>query len=239
MGAARERERHVAAAVIDFTEAMVLRDRVGETFPATVTNVDTRGAVIQIAEPAVLARLGPDAPVELGVESRAPMPTPARRRPSSAVHLDGRATADIRFEARELRPRRARRVGGMASSPRASIAARSTLTASCSRPGQASHGPARDPGRVAVGVGARPQVALEVADLLLAADGTVPGHDDGRQLDHVVEGVGPAAGVALPRQRRHAERAQRAGEHDAGGGHDHHQVLGLLTGQRHGARRLA
>ena len=44
-------------AVIDLAEAIVMAGREGESFAATVTDVDAKGARIQIAEPAVVARL--------------------------------------------------------------------------------------------------------------------------------------------------------------------------------------
>jgi exoribonuclease R len=44
--------------MVDAVEALVLRDRVGEVFTAVVTNVDDRGGVVQIRDPAVLARVG-------------------------------------------------------------------------------------------------------------------------------------------------------------------------------------
>ena len=56
--------------MLDFAEAVVLRPYVGRVFGAAVTNIDARGAAIQLAEPAVLARMKADG-VELGVEIRA------------------------------------------------------------------------------------------------------------------------------------------------------------------------
>ncbi len=59
MGAARERDRSLERAVIDFVEAMVLRPHVGERFDAVVTDLDTardRGRV-QLHDPAVVAHL--------------------------------------------------------------------------------------------------------------------------------------------------------------------------------------
>ena len=44
-------------AVIDLAEAIMLAGREGESFTATVTDIDRKGARIQIAEPAVVARL--------------------------------------------------------------------------------------------------------------------------------------------------------------------------------------
>ncbi len=44
-------------AVIDLAEAVMLRDRVGEVFPAIVTDVDDRGARIQLRDLPVVARV--------------------------------------------------------------------------------------------------------------------------------------------------------------------------------------
>jgi hypothetical protein len=67
----------VARASIDATEAAILADRVGEKFPAVVVEaaVDggerrrSRGAVVQVLEPAVVAELEGDA--DLGAELEA------------------------------------------------------------------------------------------------------------------------------------------------------------------------
>lgn len=71
MGRATTRDRNLERAVVDFVEAVVLRDAVGETFDAIVTDVDTerdRGR-IQLRDPAVVARV-PAAGLELGAEVR-------------------------------------------------------------------------------------------------------------------------------------------------------------------------
>ena len=71
MGAARQRDRNLERAVVDYVEAVVLRSRVGEQFDAIVTDIDTerdRGR-IQLRDPAVVARL-PAARLELGAEVR-------------------------------------------------------------------------------------------------------------------------------------------------------------------------
>ena len=47
----------VDSAVLELAEAVVLADRVGETFAGTVTDIDQRGARIQLADPAVLTRI--------------------------------------------------------------------------------------------------------------------------------------------------------------------------------------
>jgi exoribonuclease R len=58
MGRADARAGQIDRAVIDLLEALSLVDRVGATFDAVVTDVDDRGARVQIAEPAVVARVG-------------------------------------------------------------------------------------------------------------------------------------------------------------------------------------
>src|SRR5204863_1025020 len=71
----------------------------------------------------------------------------------------------------------------------------------------------RDLGLVAARNGhAVPEVLLELADLGLAADGSVSGHDRVGELADDVEHVGPYGGVALERERRDAEEAQVARE---------------------------
>lgn len=67
MGAARSRDRNLERAIVDYVEAVVLEPRVGQTFDAVVTDVDTerdRGR-IQLQDPAVVARL-PAAGLDLG-----------------------------------------------------------------------------------------------------------------------------------------------------------------------------
>jgi exoribonuclease R len=54
---ASRRERAFERAIIDFTEALILAPRVGETFPAIATNVDGDKVTIQIRRPAIMARL--------------------------------------------------------------------------------------------------------------------------------------------------------------------------------------
>jgi len=58
MAEADARAGRVERAVLDLVEAAVLRDRVGESFDAVVTDVDERGARVQLCDPAVVARLG-------------------------------------------------------------------------------------------------------------------------------------------------------------------------------------
>lgn len=50
----------IARAVIDLAEAVTLADREGQRFAAVVTDVDQRGARIQLCEPPVVARLKAD-----------------------------------------------------------------------------------------------------------------------------------------------------------------------------------
>ena len=54
------RARAAERAALDYVEALVLAPRVGETFPAVVVDVRDGRPVVQIAEPAVLARLDGD-----------------------------------------------------------------------------------------------------------------------------------------------------------------------------------
>jgi exoribonuclease R len=68
MGAAHERDGALARAMVDAVEALVLRDRVGEQFDAAVTNVDDRGGVVQLRDPAVLARVDGVTEADLGDE---------------------------------------------------------------------------------------------------------------------------------------------------------------------------
>ncbi|MGA9279464.1 MAG: RNB domain-containing ribonuclease, partial [Ilumatobacter sp.] len=46
----------VDRAAIDLAEAILLEDRVGQTFDAVITDEDDRGARIQIGDPAVVTR---------------------------------------------------------------------------------------------------------------------------------------------------------------------------------------
>jgi exoribonuclease R len=57
MNRADARAGQVDAAVLELAEAVVLARCVGETFDGTVTDIDNRGARIQIAEPAVITRI--------------------------------------------------------------------------------------------------------------------------------------------------------------------------------------
>lgn len=68
MAASDRRAGAVERGCADAVEAAVLRDRVGDTFPASVVDLDGTGerrqAVVQVQEPAVLARA--DGQAELG-----------------------------------------------------------------------------------------------------------------------------------------------------------------------------
>lgn len=65
------RQSALDRACVDFTEAMVLRDRVGQRFAVVVTDVDDEDVRVQFRDPAVLARargIGLEAGVEAEVE---------------------------------------------------------------------------------------------------------------------------------------------------------------------------
>ena len=68
MGRTRQREQALERAVIDFMEAMMLEDAVGRQFDAVVVNHRRDQAVIQLADPAVIAFLEPKP--QLGQEIR-------------------------------------------------------------------------------------------------------------------------------------------------------------------------
>ena len=57
MNKADARAAQVDSAVLELAEAVVLSGCVGETFEATVTDIDDRGARVQICDPAVLTRV--------------------------------------------------------------------------------------------------------------------------------------------------------------------------------------
>jgi exoribonuclease R len=57
MNRAEARAGQVDSAVLELAESVVLADRVGETFLGTVTDIDQRGARIQLADPAVITRV--------------------------------------------------------------------------------------------------------------------------------------------------------------------------------------
>jgi exoribonuclease R len=57
MNRADSRAGQVDAAVLELAEAVVLSGCVGEVFDGTVTDIDQRGARIQLADPAVITRV--------------------------------------------------------------------------------------------------------------------------------------------------------------------------------------
>ena len=57
MNRADSKAGQVDAAVLELAEAVVLSGRAGDTFDGTVTDIDQRGARIQIADPAVITRV--------------------------------------------------------------------------------------------------------------------------------------------------------------------------------------
>lgn len=60
LGRAQQRQGALDRAIIDFSEALTLRHSVGHVFDAAVVNLDARRAVIEIAEPAIVAEIEPD-----------------------------------------------------------------------------------------------------------------------------------------------------------------------------------
>ena len=57
MAKGEQRANSVERAVIDIAEAVLLSERVGDVFDAVVVDEDQRGVVIQLVEPAVMARV--------------------------------------------------------------------------------------------------------------------------------------------------------------------------------------
>ncbi len=57
MNRAEARGAEVDSAVLELAEAVVLEGRVGESFEGTVTDIDQRGARIQLCDPAVITRV--------------------------------------------------------------------------------------------------------------------------------------------------------------------------------------
>ena len=57
MAKADERAAQVDRAVLDLAEAVMLEGREGDRFSAVVTDLDERGARIQLSDPAVIARV--------------------------------------------------------------------------------------------------------------------------------------------------------------------------------------
>ena len=70
MAHADQLDGQIGRAVIDLAEAVMLKDAVGQVFPAVVTDVDERGARIQLCDQPVVARVaaqavGPGAPIRV------------------------------------------------------------------------------------------------------------------------------------------------------------------------------
>ena len=80
MAAADRRERELDRAVLDYVEAAVLAPRVGETFEAVVTEAHDGGGIVQLAAPAVRARLDGAVPLGARVTVRLAEADPVRRR---------------------------------------------------------------------------------------------------------------------------------------------------------------
>lgn len=80
MAAADHRDRELEHAILDYVEAAVLAHRVGETFEAVVTETDDHGGMVQLADPAVRARLVGTAPLGERVAVRLTEADPATRR---------------------------------------------------------------------------------------------------------------------------------------------------------------
>jgi exoribonuclease R len=80
MAAADHRDRALERAVVDYVEAVILAPRVGESFDGVVTEVDEKGAMVQVADPAVRARLdGHGAPLGERVRVTLAVADPATR----------------------------------------------------------------------------------------------------------------------------------------------------------------
>jgi exoribonuclease R len=80
MAAAGRRASAVDRAIVDRMEALALASRIGEVFRAVVTNVDERGAVLQLRDPAVLARLDGEAELGAEIDARLTEADPVTRR---------------------------------------------------------------------------------------------------------------------------------------------------------------
>ena len=97
--------------------------------------------------------------------------------------------------------------------------------------------PRRDGLDVALGLDAHVQVGLQRDEVVGTTDGADAGHDERRQLAEVTECVRPGEWVAVEAVRRDPERGHGSGEEHIGVGHQHDEVLALLSADRHGARR--
>jgi exoribonuclease R len=92
MADARRREGALDRAVVDLVEAVLLRDRVGEEFDATVVTRDDRRARVLLADPAVIADVGVNGELEPGA-------LPAGTRVRLRLVAADPANATVRFEA--------------------------------------------------------------------------------------------------------------------------------------------
>ncbi len=77
MAHADQLDGQIGRAVIDLAEAVMLKDAVGQVFPAVVTDVDERGARIQLCDQPVVARVaaqavGPGAPIRVRLTTADP-----------------------------------------------------------------------------------------------------------------------------------------------------------------------
>lgn len=93
MEAADDRAHRLVRAVVDLVEAVVLAPRVGEVFEAVVVDVDARGGMVQLREPAVRARcVGPGLPLGHSLRVRLVSADPLRRKvefaPSPSTGVD-------------------------------------------------------------------------------------------------------------------------------------------------------
>lgn len=80
MAAADRRASELERGCVSLVETVVLRDRVGEVFPAVVVDVSSDGGVVQLREPAVRARCAGDGlPLGQRVEVRLTEADPQRR----------------------------------------------------------------------------------------------------------------------------------------------------------------
>ena len=80
MAAADRRERELDKAALDYLEAAVLERHVGEVFDAVVTDADDKGGIVQVADPAVRARLVGTAPLGERIRARLTEADPVKRR---------------------------------------------------------------------------------------------------------------------------------------------------------------
>jgi exoribonuclease R len=80
MNRADARAGQVDAAVLELAESVVLSGQEGETFDGTVTDIDERGARIQIAQPAIVTRIATNGlAIGAAVRLRLDEADPARR----------------------------------------------------------------------------------------------------------------------------------------------------------------